>query len=940
MKKLITFIIIFALSGVFLTFLYFRTELFWQKGKPNFKKKSYQSIQSPNSSNEMIKAYSRQFFEMFRDPSTNSIPQNIKFYEQQFITRIKNLIKYDIGLSTNYNINWLEAGPNDVGGRTRALAVDVANPNIIIAGGVSGGIWKSTDSGNSWQLKSDISNSHSVTALAQDTRKGYTNIWYYGTGEYRRNSVLDQVLRNWYWGDGIFKSTDNGETWQLLENTKCNQDSKNSNFNFVSNIVVCPVTGYVFIASNEKGILRSTNGGKDFEFVLGGTDYYYYTDVAKTSDGKIIAFLSRYGTHGGRQSSYGIYVSYNHGDTWKNITPRSYPETYQRAVLGTTPANNNIVYVLTYTGLTKSNGSEDLRLHKIFLDKDSSENRTNNLPNNPELSFIKNINTQECYNMLISVKPDDENYVIVGGTSLYRSFDGFSTFNKDGYDILIGGYHPRTFFYPNQHPDEHVIAYDPTDPNKMWCGNDGGLCFAPNITLRCDTINSLPWINKNNGYNVTQFYSVSLYDSAQDTRLMGGAQDNGSPYFRFDNKNTSKSLDVSGGDGSFGYFGKKHLFSGIYFGMVFRVPYDKDGEPDMPAIWNAIWPQYANGQIFYNPFAIDPNNENIMYYPSGYTFWRNSDLSAIPEDYKEENGTTINWSLLDKFTLYDSYRYTALAISKNNPKYVLYTAASSKWENPLYPKIYRLDNCNISNNPPIDISIPNAPKGAYVNCIAINPDDANEVLVVMSNYNIIGLFHTTNGGNNWEAVEGNLTGDENNPGPAITCANILPTEFGNIYLVGTTIGVFSTMKLNGMETFWKPEGINSFGNILIYDIESRKSDAKIAIASWGRGIFVGYPDFSSTVAKNLSISNVQLVKIYPNPATNYIKIFFENNSNQYISIDICNILGSQLKTLYRSFTEPAKHELIFSVSDLPSGIYFIKLNTDKKSITKLFEVVR
>ena len=83
------------------------------------------------------------------------------------------------------DLGWKEAGPIDVGGRTRALAVDVTNPNTILAGGVSGGMWKSTDKGATWQMKSTTSQVLSVTSLAQDPRPGNTNTWYYASGEYR-----------------------------------------------------------------------------------------------------------------------------------------------------------------------------------------------------------------------------------------------------------------------------------------------------------------------------------------------------------------------------------------------------------------------------------------------------------------------------------------------------------------------------------------------------------------------------------------------------------------------------------------------------------------------------------------------------------------------------------------------------------------------------------
>ena len=82
------------------------------------------------------------------------------------------------------DLGWKEAVQYDVGGRTRALAIDINDPNTIIAGGVSGGIWKSTDKGATWQMKSTTSQVLSVTSIAQDPRNGQTNNWYYATGEF------------------------------------------------------------------------------------------------------------------------------------------------------------------------------------------------------------------------------------------------------------------------------------------------------------------------------------------------------------------------------------------------------------------------------------------------------------------------------------------------------------------------------------------------------------------------------------------------------------------------------------------------------------------------------------------------------------------------------------------------------------------------------------
>ncbi|MCB9211701.1 MAG: hypothetical protein H6609_20250 [Ignavibacteriales bacterium] len=108
----------------------------------------------------------------------------------------------------------------------------------------------------------------------------------------------------------------------------------------------------------------------------------------------------------------------------------------------------------------------------------------------------------------------------------------------------------------------------------------------------------------------------------------------------------------------------------------------------------------------------------------------------------------------------------------------------------------------------------------------------------MSNYNITGIFHSSNGGNTFTAVEGSLTGDETNPGPSIRAASILPTKNGTLFLVATSTGVYSTTQLNGNNTNWFLEGANSIGNVIVNYLSSRKSDGRIVVGTHGRGAFV------------------------------------------------------------------------------------------------------
>ena len=125
--------------------------------------------------------------------STNAIPTGIKRRALEFSKDIP--IRRDINgrlkraKGFDASLKWNQRGPYNVGGRTRALAIDISDSNTFIAGGVSGGIWRSEDIGQTWEKMTKADQLHSVTSIAQDPREGYRNIWYAGTGEGRGNSA-------------------------------------------------------------------------------------------------------------------------------------------------------------------------------------------------------------------------------------------------------------------------------------------------------------------------------------------------------------------------------------------------------------------------------------------------------------------------------------------------------------------------------------------------------------------------------------------------------------------------------------------------------------------------------------------------------------------------------------------------------------------------------
>jgi len=935
---------VLLLLSVFLIFL-FVTDSYHPVPKPE----RIYSTSSPKASIKMKKGRMEYFFRLMRDPKTEKIPENIRERELEYARTLPRIEQRLGKVSFAPVFNWSWAGPPDAGGRTRAIAVDLDNSNTIIAGGVSGGIWKSTDGGATWVPKNLPTQHLSVTSVAQDPRPDFRNIWYYSTGEYW-TSARDRGARAWYYGVGVFKSTDNGETWFELPlgSGDSNQTAWSYPSDYIARVVVQPTTGYVFIASHGFGIFRSTDGGNNFSFVLGGSGDHRYCDVIAASNGTMIAALSQ--SNAGNSSpanSPGIYKSTNNGVTWIDITPSTFPSQHRRSVLASAPSAPDTLYVLTYTGNSLPNGNEDVRFHKIDVSNPSnSEDRSANLPDFGH-SYEDFINTQRDYNMVVGVHPEDSRLVLIGATSLFRSRDGFATKPTNEADTWIGGYMNKSpWRYPHLHPDQHVFAFDPVNINKMWCGHDGGISVTNDITQVVTSGNYLSWNDKDTNYKTSQFYTVAIPYSAGDQRIMGGCQDIGTPYFTWNGTTASTSYDVSSGDGSYCYFGANFGYVSTQFGRVWRYGYVA-GRPEYTAGWTEVTPSLPSGspsQLFIHPIAIDPNDEDVLYYPVGNQLWRNDELSQIPL-YKS-GGITKGWTNLTSASggaigAPSEYDITTIAVSRN-PAHVLYYGASGAYGTGNPPKIYRLNNANTATSGQQDISIPGITDEYYVHCIAINPLNADEIIVVMSNYNIIGLYHSSDGGATYTAVEGNLEGNATNPGPSIRSATIIPTdsEAGTIYVVGTSTGVYSTTQLNGPNTVWYLEGANLIGNTVVEFVTSRATDYQLVVGSHGRGIFVGKYNASPVEDVVTNPSNFYLSQNYPNPFNPVTTIEYSIPKSEHVLLRVFDATGREVARLVDRKESPGKYKVTFDGSNLPSGVYMYSIKAGRYSKTRKFTILK
>ncbi|KAA5549246.1 T9SS type A sorting domain-containing protein [Adhaeribacter rhizoryzae] len=886
-------------------------------------------------------------FKRLRDPKTGKIPENIRQKELAFSASIptaelNNLNKF--GRNARGMVqNWDSRGPYNVGGRTRALALDVTDENIILAGGVSGGMWRSTNNGNSWVKTTDPAIIQSVTTVDQDRRPNKTNIWYYGTGELEGNSASATAAP--YRGNGIYKSTNNGQSWTVLPATVTNDVSTFNNvFQWVWRVKTNPANTNQdeVLAATIGGIQRSVNGGNTWSNVLGtgnaaqSNNQTRYTDIDIAPNGVMYATLSQATNTGtGSATRRGIYRSTD-GVNWADITPSGWPTVYRRVVLDISPSNPNVVYFLADT---PGSGLFDANLWKYtYVSGNGSgaggvwENRSNNIPAFGGL--VGNYDHQSSYNMVIEVRPDNPNIVFIGGTNLYRSTDGFASRNNIKW---IGGYTLQNTAakYPEHHPDQHALAFYPSNPARMVSAHDGGLSRTQN-SLATDTVR---WESLNRGYLTTQFTSVAMDLDTREEFVMGGMQDNGT-YAADEDGPTSEWYSLLTGDGAFGAAVANSLIVSAQNGFIYRYAFSSTGQFQGYA---RIDPLGGTGYIFVNPYVIDPNNQYVMYLPAGDSLWRNSNIEAIPVGTGDKFGEqqTTNWKIISNTNTDENI--SAIAVSKT-PANIVYFGTDQG-------KMYKLTNASASDNPPrTEITGTNFPADGYINCIAVDPTNADHIIVVFSNYNVMSLFETTNGGTSWTAVGGNLeqNSDGTGNGPSVRWASILPSTRGDTkFFVGTSTGLYASPALNGNNTIWVKEGGATIGNVPVEMVISRSIDDMVLVGTHGNGVYslrytatISVPDpgegGSFTVAQN-----------YPNPFRPGQNTTIAYNLIQpgQVSVKIYDLAGKVVANLVDASQPAGEYRITWNGLGqrggyLANGIYIYSVQVGKEQKSKQLLLLR
>lgn len=764
---------------------------------------------------EAVDARARWEFDLLKNPATGRIPAEAARLRAQVLAtqvRPKN--------SEKRLDNIVSRGPGNLGGRTRAVAFDLSDAahQTLVAGGVSSGVFRTTNRGASWTKVSPQDQMHNVTAIAQDPTE--PNIWYYATGEMSGNSASQ--LGSFYLGAGLWRSTDGARSWSQIEATaQGTVESFDSFFDFVSRLAVHPQTGDLYIASFG-GIFRLKKSDGSLARVLEGAGAFESSeamlDIEISADGSQI-FAAIGGTTG---ATGGIYrSSTGDADAWTKMagdggaSPAGFPANanYGRTELALDPVNGSVLYVLMDNFHENDCENQDIRAEAFLWRYDVAggtwQDLSANLPNDGDCLAGNNpLAVQGGYNLTLAVSPQDPNLVFVGGTNLWLSTDGFAT---NGAIRRLGGYADSNGYalYPNHHPDIHAVIFDPGNPNQMICGSDGGLH---------ETTVSAPsavWTGLNNNYLTYQYYHVAMAPNAGDNRVLGGAQDNGTTL----GVDGTTHTEIFEGDGAAVGIGQSLGAQEVYYvsaqnGTFYRT--------DSFQIYENIQPADAAESIFVTYFLLDQDNTENLYFAARNRLFRTSAASTVtPSGWRDFSGLATTMGDAD---------VRSLAVSRGayQPSSKLYVGSSDG-------RLFRIDDPVNSNGAvsPVNITPPSAQSGV-VSSIAVDPNDDRIVLMTISNYGVPSVFLTFDASvanPTWLQIEGNLA-------PlSFRAGAILRDDIGPVYFVGTTAGLWSTRAPVDGATLWQREGLNTVGSALVSQLVTRPADNTLLIGTHGNGMY-------------------------------------------------------------------------------------------------------
>lgn len=709
------------------------------------------------------------------------------------------LFSQEFSMDLVKNMKPRNIGPGGMSGRVTSIDVVESNPEIMYVGTASGGIWKSTSGGIKWKPIFEKELTASIGAIA--IQQSNPSVIWAGTGEGNPRNSLNG-------GFGIYKSLDAGKTWKAMGLEKTRHIHRVIIHPTNPDIVYVGAIGSPWGEHKERGVYKTIDGGKTWKQILYNNDKTGAADLIMDpkNPNKIIAAMWEHKRDpwffksGGKGS--GLYITYNGGDNWKEITEK---EGFPKGELGRigvaiAPNNPDVIYALV-----------EAKKNALYKSEDGGFKwkKVNDKPG---------IGNRPFYYSEIYLDPQNENRVYTVFTYVNVSQDGGKNFNQlmPAYGVDNG-----------VHPDHHAWWIHPKNGKFMIDGNDGGLNITKDGGKSWRFIGNIP---------VAQFYHINV-DNEFPYNVYGGMQDNGSwrgPAYVWKSQGIRNSYwqEISFGDG-FDVVPDKDDFrygwSMSQQGSVVRYDYvtgnnysvkptHKDADVKLRFNWNAA-------------INMDPFDNNTLYFGSQFVH-KSTDKgltwSVISPDLSTNNPEKLKQS--------ESGGLSMDATGAENHCTVLVIEPTSLEKDVLWAatddgQVHITKNggeswTNVAKN------IKGLPEFSWVTQIKASNKNKGEALLIANDYRRFNYtpyaYRTKNYGKTWERIV-----DENDVQSYTLCI-IEDPENANLLFLGTDDGLYISVDAGNKWTKWT-EG---FPTVPVKDLVIQEREHDLVIGTFGRAAWV------------------------------------------------------------------------------------------------------
>lgn len=714
-------------------------------------------------------------------------------------------------------------GPAFMSGRIADIAIQPKNNSQWYVAVGSGGVWKTENAGTTWKPILDDQPSYSIGCVTIDPNNPYV-VWV-GTGE-------NVGGRHVGYGDGIYRSQDGGESWKNMGLKKSQHISKIIVHPEDSDIIWVAAQGPLWSKGGERGLYKTTDGGKDWKKVLGGDEWVGVTDIMIDPRDPNWLYAATWQRHrnvaaymGGGPGS-GIHRSNDGGESWEKLT-KGLPESNMGKIgLAMSPQKPDVLYAAIEL---------DRRTGAVYR----SANRGASWEKQSEA--VSGATGPHYYQELYA-SPHQFDRIYLVDVRMQISEDGGKNF--------------RRMKEEHKHSDNHELAFRADNPNYLLVGTDGGIYESFDLAKNWRFVANLP---------VTQYYKVALDDAEPFYNIYGGTQDNntqGGPS-RTDNLHGIQNSD--------------------WFITLFGDGHQPATEPGNPNIVYSQWQQgnlvrvdRTTGEIVYiqpqpeaeedyerfnwdAPILVSPHSPKRLYFAS-QRVWRSEDRgdswTAISGDLTRDQ-ERISLPIMDKTWSWDS-PWDVRAMSNYNT--ITSLAESPLREGLIYAGtddgLIQITDDGGKTWRSIEVgSLPGVPRAAFVNDIKADLHDANTVYIALDNHKSGDLnpylLTSTDRGESWRSIKGNI------PDSTLVWRLVQDHVKPELLFAATEFGIYFT--IDGGRQWIKLSG--DVPTISFRDLAIQRRENDLVGASFGRGFFV-FDDYS--ILRNVSEQQLkQAATLFP-----------------------------------------------------------------------------